>query len=111
MNRKGGLGQFNPLFDDTEKSKSAGTPSDLTASSPAHQPTSRSAKPQSDDEELVKAAFYFSQEELDRLEEVWQKLRRIQRWQKRTISKSLLVRIAFRQLADTIENDPEEWLA
>ncbi len=56
----------------------------------------------------LKFTFYFSEEQLDRLDQVWETLRRSRRRPRRRISKSQFVRLALDNLLDEFEKDPDQ---
>lgn len=56
----------------------------------------------------LKFTFYFSEEQLDRLDHVWETLRRSRRRPRRRISKSQFVRLALDNLLDEFEKDPDQ---
>ena len=59
----------------------------------------------------IKFTFYFTPEQLDRLDEAWETFRRRQRGTGPRISKSQFVRVALDRLLDDFDRDPEMVMA
>lgn len=56
----------------------------------------------------LKFTFYFTEEQLDRLDQVWETLRRTRRRPRRRVSKSQFVRVALDRLLDEFDRDPDQ---
>lgn len=108
MSRKksGGLAS-NPLLQPTE-------PQDAVEATPP-EPQSRTDQesadgmpaPQRTDAPTIKFTFYFTDEQLERLDDLWDQVRRRPRGSKQRISKSHVVRVALDRLLDEYDRDPE----
>jgi hypothetical protein len=59
----------------------------------------------------VKFTFYFTPEQLDRLDLAWSRFRRQSRGADRRLSKSLFIRVALDRLLDEFDRQPEEVMA
>jgi hypothetical protein len=106
--RSGGL-SHNPLLTRTDRPAPAtgddAAPVD-TASQAAAAPNPGLAVPPVDDRPS-KFTFYFTPQQLERLDTVWEILRRRGRGRKYRPSKSQFVRVALDRLLDDFERDPE----
>ncbi|HUG16220.1 MAG TPA: hypothetical protein VMM78_14545 [Thermomicrobiales bacterium] len=104
--RTGGLAR-NPLLTRTDGPEATPaipveTPVPAGAQSPATvQPAAATQK----------FTFYFTEEQLERLDDVWERLRRDSRRSKQRVSKSLFVRVALDRLLEEFERDPEQVIA
>ena len=114
--KKGGL-TFNPLLARTEPEPSnTSQPVDLHTRTPVDIPTGehvdKQTRPRVDTSTSVsKFTFYFTQEQLERLETLWEELRRQRKGTKRQrVSKSQIVRIALDTFLDQFESEPEKML-
>ncbi len=123
--RAGGL-NHNPLLTRTEPAPEVAAPdeartpvgvptrlpSDMQASAHVHKPTRPLAdtptRAVSDGgERASKFTFYFTEQQLERLDAVWEQLRRRGRSRGQRPSKSQFVRVALNRLLDDFERDPE----
>ena len=115
--RPGGL-THNPLLTRTEPAAPAASPPTADdgrvpvdmqtrghADTPAPAPPVMSASELSDRPE--KFTFYFTPEQLERLDDVWEQLRRHKPRGQRRPSKSRFVRVALDRLLDDFHRDPE----
>lgn len=94
--KAGGL-NFNPLLSRTEAPE-ADAHADAIPALPPRTPAA--AMP-------TKFTFYFTPEQLDRLDAAWTAFRRRSRGGGPRISKSLFVRVALDRLLDEFDRDPE----
>ncbi len=108
MSKKTGGLNVNPLLSRTEPERPnspeapdhARTPVDT----PARQHVSATAGPS-------KFTFYFSEEQLRRLDDAWGTFRRHTRGSGQRLTKSQFVRVALDRLLDDFERDPENVMA
>ena len=110
--KSGGLAS-NPLLTRTEPAMSRPTPS-LVESPPERSDLQTSAQADMQARTQVgtstttsKFTFYFTDEQLDRLDIVWDRLRRESRRSKQRVSKSHFVRVALERLLDDFDRDPD----
>ena len=110
--RSGGLG-VNPLLQSTERPTREAEPP------PAPEPVTPPAAsneyvstrpPVHPSTGPTKFTFYFTPEQLDRLDRAWETFRRRQRGDGKRVSKSQFVRIALDSLLDEFEADPDRVL-
>jgi hypothetical protein len=97
----------NPLLTRTEPSTEVKTPA---SAAPTPEPAVTPVDPQARgrvDTSTSKFTFYFTDEELDRLDVVWQQLRRGSRRSGQRLTKSHVVRVALDRLLDEYDRDPE----
>ena len=104
--RTGGL-NHNPLLGRTEPpSDDTRTPVDphtrMSVSVPEAGPTMQELS-----EKASKFTFYFTPQQLERLDNAWEIMRRRSRGQKQRPSKSRFVRVALDRLLDDFERNPE----
>ena len=109
--KNGGLGS-NPLLTRTDPGKATGKPVDPVA------PEVIDARLRVDtqtrvhaDTSISKFTFYFTVEQLDRLDTVWQQLRRTNRHSGQRLSKSHMVRVALNRLLDEFDQNPDAVIA
>ena len=116
MNSKktGGL-THNPLLTRTEPSPlpagAPSTPVDMHTRIPAYPQTDvdgPSATAVEASERASKFTFYFTPQQLDRLDNAWAQLRRRHRGTKQRASKSQFVRVALDRLLDDFERNPDD---
>ena len=109
--KSGGLGS-NPLLTRTEPERATGRPVDPVA--PEMIDTRQHVDTQARgrvDTSTSKFTFYFTEEQLDRLDAVWQQLRRANRHSGQRLSKSHVVRVALDRLLDEFDQDPDAVIA
>ncbi len=91
---------------DTQTSKPVATPEGTQANTPTSTLVHTQTRVPADTQKFT---FYFTQEQLDRLDQVWTELRQQRRRTgQQRVSKSQLVRVALDKLLDDFERDPEE---
>jgi hypothetical protein len=104
--RTGGL-NHNPLLGRTEPpSDDTRTPVDPHTRVPVSVPEAGAAM-QELSEKASKFTFYFTPQQLERLDNAWEIMRRRSRGQKQRPSKSRFVRVALDRLLDDFERNPE----
>ena len=104
--RTGGL-NHNPLLGRTEPpAADTRTPVDPHTRVPVSVPDSGAAM-QELSEKASKFTFYFTPQQLERLDNAWEIMRRRSRGQKQRPSKSRFVRVALDRLLDDFERNPE----
>lgn len=115
VRKPGGL-NFNPLLERTEPvtpeadipTTEEGVPLvDTSTRTPIHPPISGPADTPAATAP-IKFTFYFTPEQLDRLDAAWESFRRRQRGAGPRISKSHFVRVALDRLLDDFDRNPEE---
>lgn len=117
--RKAGGLNFNPLLARTE---SLQADSEAVSSVEESTRVDTSTRPQVDPLSATPAAppsiqgttkftFYFTAEQLDRLDQAWETFRRQTRGTGKRISKSQFVRIALDRLLDEFDEQPEKVMA
>ena len=115
--RPGGL-THNPLLTRTEPAAPAASPPTadtghvpVDTQARVHADTSVPTPPATPAAELAdrpeKFTFYFTPEQLERLDDVWEQLRRHKPRGQRRPSKSRFVRVALDRLLDDFHRDPE----
>jgi hypothetical protein len=120
--RKRASAVYNPLLSRTEPESDAGAEAlaETTEVAAATDgltslPVDTQTRPQADTPAgpapTQKFTFYFSEEQLERLDAIWERLRRESRRSKQRVSKSLFVRVALDRLLDDFERDPERVIA
>ncbi len=118
--KSGGL-VANPLLVKTDPQVEEELPVSREKTTPVHQPTSTPVDtptdtPAGQQTVPVKGTFYFTEDQLDRLEEAWKEVRQITRKQKQQgsqsqrISKSRFVRLALERLLADFKADQERVL-
>lgn len=108
----GGLAR-NPLLTRTENTESTPPPSDAPATAEpidARLPADTQTR-QRVDAPTSKFTFYFTEEQLDRLDDVWEQLRRANRRGGQRLTKSHVVRVALDRLLDEYDRDPDGVMA
>ncbi len=115
--KPGGL-NFNPLLERTDPTRPEAdqgrredsTPVDTSTRQHVPPPTREQADPPAATAP-IKFTFYFTPEQLDRLDGAWETFRRRQRGTGQRISKSQFVRVALDRLLDDFDRDPEDVMA
>lgn len=116
--KPGGL-NFNPLLERTELAPSeadarsveeTALPVDTSTRGQIH-PSTRVHANAPAASAPIKFTFYFTPEQLDRLDGAWETFRRRQRGTGPRISKSQFVRVALDRLLDDFDRDPETVMA
>ena len=108
--KSGGLGA-NPLLRRTEPATATTALIPPVAEEPSIRPPVDTQTRVRADTPTSKFTFYFTDEQLDRLDHVWEGLRREGRRTGVRLSKSHVVRVALDRLLDEFEEDPERVLA
>jgi hypothetical protein len=108
--RSGGMGH-NPLLVRTEPEQDTRPPAGLPASTPVHTPSMAPTDQQGPSSDRAsKFTFYFTADQLDRLDDVWEQMRKRQRRGRRP-SKSRFVRVALDRLLDDFAHNPDTVMA
>ncbi len=108
--RPGGMGH-NPLLTRTEPDEDARSPVDLSTSTPVHTSDAVSVnQPAVASDRASKFTFYFTPDQLDRLDDVWEQMRKRRRRGRRP-SKSRFVRVALDRLLDDFARNPDNVMA
>ena len=105
--KPGGLAT-NPLLTRTETTPD--TPDERTATTAAPEtrpPADTQTRPRAE-APTSKFTFYFTDDQLDRLDAVWEQLRRANRRSGQRLTKSHVVRVALDRLLDEYDRDPEQ---
>ena len=112
MNAKkpGGMAH-NPLLTRTEPATDTRLPVGPSTSTPADTPDgSPAANTPEATERASKFTFYFTPDQLDRLDDAWEQMRKRRRGGRRP-SKSQFVRVALDRLLDDFERNPDQVMA
>ena len=108
--RPGGIGH-NPLLVRTEPEPETTPPAGPSTSTPAH-PSSTTPTEQlvATPDRASKFTFYFTPDQLERLDDVWEQMRKRVRRGRRP-SKSRFVRVALDRLLDDFARNPDNVMA
>lgn len=117
MSRKksGGLAS-NPLLQPTEVRDITNTETAIpetypeqgsTATTPTSSEPAEAATLERAEAPTIKFTFYFTDEQLSRLDDLWDQVRRRPRGSKQRLSKSHIVRVALGRLLDEYDQDPQ----
>ena len=121
--KSGGL-THNPLLSRTDPPPAASelaesdtrphadTPTRIQVDTPTRENVDTSTRTQADTPlGPSKFTFYFTAEQLDRLDRVWETMRNRNRGTKQRVSKSQFVRVALNRLLDDFDKNPEQVIA
>lgn len=101
----------NPLLTRTELDEDVRPPADPPTSTPVHTPEAAPAsQPVAASGRASKFTFYFTSDQLDRLDDVWEQMRKRRRRGRRP-SKSRFVRVALDRLLDDFAHNPDNVMA
>ena len=106
MNAKKARGlTFNPLLSRTDSAptRELGQSDEDTQTRVQAQPLTRPRV----DTSTSKFTFYFTEEQLERLDRAWETMRKRTRGSRQRISKSQFVRLGLERLLDDFEREPE----